>query len=383
MHHQSVTPFGARPVSACLLKTHRLATAPSNTSEVDKWALFHNLRKARAAFGLTKSGMVVLNALLSFYPAATLEDGAQLVVFPSNSALSDRAHCMAESTLRRHLTALVTAGLIRRNDSPNGKRFALRARAGVVIQAYGFDLRPMLVQAAKIQALAEAAEDAALALKLARQAVTTKLRDIHKLIAYAAELGVLLDVPPLAAVQNALRRKQDLEKLQNLACQLGDISTHIEAQFPTESTEMDGSDSQNERHLQNSYKEYYESESEMAPVVQSSKVAPKLSLDLLLKACPDIQPYGQGEIRTWYDLIKAANHIYPMMGISKSAWTTAQTLMGAETAAAVLAAILQRVAQIRAPGGYLRKLTEKHSLGKLSLHRIIMSLLNRPHPTAA
>lgn len=383
MHHHSVTPFGARPVSAWLLQTHRIATAPSSTLEVDKWALFHKLREARAAFGLGKSSMVVLNALLSFHPSATLVDGAQLVVFPSNSALSDRAHGMAESTLRRHLTALVAAGLIARNDSPNGKRFALRARAGVVMQAYGFDLRPLLVQAARITALAEDAEDAALALKLARQSVVTKLRDIHKLIAYAAETDVSLDLartPPLATFQTALRRKLDLETLEEMGRKLGHLLVYIETQFLSETKEMGGCGNQNGRHQQNSHKDYYESE----PTPHSQEPREhKVNLAMLLKACPDIAPYGQGDIKTWRDLVGAANHVYSMMGISKNAWQSAQTIMGHETASAVLATMLQRIEAIRVPGGYLRKLTERYSSGKLSLSQIVMALLNRSSSQAA
>ena len=80
-----------------------------------------------------------------------LKDGQPLIVFPSNASLSERAHGMAESTLRRHLASLVGAGLLIRRDSPNGKRFSRKALDGER-RAFGFDLRPLLVMAADIAA---------------------------------------------------------------------------------------------------------------------------------------------------------------------------------------------------------------------------------------
>jgi replication initiation protein RepC len=47
-----------------------------------------------------------------------------------------RAHGIAGTTLRRHLAALVDAGLIERRDSPNGKRYAHRGRGGEIEAAY-------------------------------------------------------------------------------------------------------------------------------------------------------------------------------------------------------------------------------------------------------
>ncbi len=53
---------------------------------------------------------------------------------------------MPASTLRRHLAVLVDAGLIVRRDSPNGKRYARKNRAGAIELAFGFDLSPLVVR---------------------------------------------------------------------------------------------------------------------------------------------------------------------------------------------------------------------------------------------
>ena len=114
MHHISTTPLGRRAEGRVY------AAAPG----ADKWLILRDLSTARTAFDLSDRALTVLSALLSFHRADTLEDASHAVVFPSNRKLRERANGMAESTLRRHLSALVAAGLIVRRDSPNRKRYA-------------------------------------------------------------------------------------------------------------------------------------------------------------------------------------------------------------------------------------------------------------------
>jgi DNA-binding transcriptional ArsR family regulator len=60
----------------------------------------------------------------------------------SNAQLSVRAHGISGTTLRRHLGALVDAGLIVRKDSANGKRYARKDKLGEIEDTYGLDLSP-------------------------------------------------------------------------------------------------------------------------------------------------------------------------------------------------------------------------------------------------
>ena len=159
MQHISLTSFGRLPVTPALLQALQLANKTPALPKIDKWALFYDLRTARSQFGQTDRSLAVLFALLRFLPDRTLQDGKPLVVFPSNASLSDRACGTAESTLRRHLATLVQAGLISRQDSPNGKSFARQGADGP--QAFGFDLRPLLLQAADITRFAAKVSEAA------------------------------------------------------------------------------------------------------------------------------------------------------------------------------------------------------------------------------
>ncbi len=131
----------------------------------------------------------MLNALLTCLPETAMVAG-NLVVFPSNKALSLRAHGMAETTLRRHLGALVQAGLVVRRDSPNGKRYALRGGEGVE-QAYGLDLSPVLARAEEFEHLAAEAAAERRASALARGRVTIYRRDIAKMIEAGAAAGAV------------------------------------------------------------------------------------------------------------------------------------------------------------------------------------------------
>lgn len=141
MQHISLTPFGCQPVTAPHLAGIALAQVPAPLAQADKYAILRDLTSARA-------------------------------------------HGMAESTLRRHLAALVRCRLIARRDSPNGKRYAARAYNGESAVAYGFDLRPLLVRAPEISDAGEAARANALTLRRMRETVVIRLRDAVKLVVW-------------------------------------------------------------------------------------------------------------------------------------------------------------------------------------------------------
>jgi len=64
------------------------------------------------------------------------------------------------------------------------------------------------------------------------------------------------------------------------------------------------------------------------------------------------------------------------MGVSPSAWQEAVEVMGLQSAAIVLAAILQRADHIRSRGGYLRDLTARARQERFSVWPMVTALLN-------
>ncbi|TJZ90329.1 replication initiation protein [Paracoccus gahaiensis] len=379
MRHISMTPFGRQPVTAGLLATHALAEVSAPQASVDKWALLRDLTTARTAFGVSDRDLVVLSALLSFHPAPQLVDGAMLVVFPSNASLAQRAHGMAESTLRRHLAALVRSGLILRRDSPNGKRYARRGPSGALTRAFGFDLRPLLVRTPQIAAEAATAREAQEALRSLRETVVLRLRDLTKLITWAMTDhpgdwdGVIEDC---ANLQRRLRRRLSGDELHDLDLRIGRMMALIMPVAPSmndpKTAGMDGSDAQTERHYQSSKKDNLESDSCNERV---HVTAPDLPLDIVLKATPEIVAFAVEPVRSWRDLTGLAGLIAPMMGIVPQLWRRACDRMGADTAAVALACILQRGSAIANPGAYLRRLTDQAEERGFSATPMVMALI--------
>ncbi len=94
---------------------------------------------------------------------------------------------MAEATIRRHIAALVDAGLLIRRDSANGKRFARRDSEGDIGQAFGFSLAPLLQRAEELAAIAAAVVAERLHYQGLKERLTICRRDIVKLLQAAAD----------------------------------------------------------------------------------------------------------------------------------------------------------------------------------------------------
>ena len=406
----SSTPFGQRQVTADQLTAQAMAQGPADVPHFDKWELFRELCVARHAYRLTDRDLTVLNALLSFHKDRALSDNANLIVFPSNRALGERAHGMAESTLRRHLAALVNAGVIARHDSPNGKRYAAKDAAGDITRAFGFNLRALLVKATEIANHASEARAASERYRRLREECSVALRDAVKLTEYgmdespkAAWRGLLIRS---AECQRTIRRKLAYESLEQLSVEISELLKTVHRELGmcarARTNKMSGKDSHNERQYQNSNKDSQDFEPALEkdgggavgdefpskqPVEAEQQVDegrdPKLPLSLVLKSCPDILDYAQRGISNWYDMVATAHFVRGMLGISPDAWDNAQRAMGPENAAVVLACMLQKAKDIHSPGGYLRALTNKSQDGAFSPGPMVMALLNGGDAKAA
>lgn len=386
------TPFGRRPMTLALVKGQLDASGPRPERAVEKWKVFRDVAGARQLLGLQDRAVAVLDALLTFYPDSELKPDGSLVVFPSNAQLSIRAHGIAETTLRRHLAALVEAGLIHRRDSPNGKRYAHRDNGGEIERAFGFDLEPLVSRAAELAGLAQKVAEEARAFRRAKEALTICRRDVRKLISAALEEGADGDwetietmyVSILAGLPRTPNRLQVENILEEMELLREEVVNRLEIQLKSQKT--DGNDVHNERHIQNSKPEsIYElepcSRKEQGPKPEPTKtrVAEPIKafpLGMVMRACPQVADYGpSGEIASWRDLMAAAVVARSALGVSPSAYQEACEVMGAENAAATIACILERGGHINSAGGYLRNLTERSRRGEFSLGPALMALL--------
>ncbi|WP_273692355.1 helix-turn-helix domain-containing protein [Ketogulonicigenium vulgare] len=110
--------------------------------------------------GIRQGAVVVLDALLSCLPCqgadgreAPVSSVILLTVYASNETLCFRAKGLTDRQLRRHLETLEQAGLIRRRDSANGKRFPVMQN-GKPIGAFGLDLSPLFARSDELLILA-------------------------------------------------------------------------------------------------------------------------------------------------------------------------------------------------------------------------------------
>ena len=443
------TPFGRRPLSlgqvasqmAIRQALEETAKPGSNApSAINKWHVSRTVTDIRTRLGVSDRALSVLTALLSFHPETALTlpkprrpasgDGAaagegvscELVVFPSNKALAQRAHGMAPKTLWRHLSALVEAGLILRRDSPNGKRYARKDASGEdrFSDAFGFDLTPLVARAAEFETIAEEMKAQQKRRALTKERISLMRRDITKTIALALDEGLPGDWEVFRrramGLMIPLRRIGDDAALEALAEALASLrdETAKALELQINAQNLTSNDGQNAAHQSSSkYKPSYDLEpaskeegrsTHLTALDAAGAAAPEQKsgggetypLGLVMEACPDTNDYaGGGRVRTWPQFLEAVATIRPMLGISPDAWNEAREVLGAVEAHIVVATILQRSEYsseaapggsgmevngspaIRSAGGYLRALTEQARAGTFHLGPVLMALIGQ------
>ncbi len=386
------TPFGRRPVTLALVRRQSELADIQPGKAADKWKIFRDASAAMHALGIQSNSLAVLDALLSFYPDNELRQDDSLIVFPSNVQLALRAHGMAGATLRRHIAALVNAGLIVRRDSANGKRYARKDVAGEIETAFGFDLSPLLARCEELALLAQQVMAERAALRKAKESLTICRRDVRKLITAAMEEGAdgnweaIEDI--YIALVSTIPRVPTLSTIESILDEMRMLQTEILNQLNMLDNSMNSStnDAHNERHIQNSKPESpneleprSEKEQGAKPSAyrqQTSQPIKAFPLGMVLKACPAIADYGPGgTIDSWRDLMSAAVVVRSVLGVSPTAYQDACDVMGPENAAATVACILERANFINSAGGYLRDLTRRTERGEFSLGPMIIALV--------
>lgn len=402
------TPFGRSMTFALLARQRQIDEAPPKTRR-NKWKLFRAVCEAREELNVSDRSLSVLDALLSFYPSDDLAPENDLIVFPSNAQLSIRARGMTPATLRRHLAALVDAGLILRKDSANGKRFARRSRAGEINEAFGFNLAPLLSRATEIETIAaQIAADREL-FQSTRERITLCRRDIIKLIQLAKDGCVDGDWEDLhsrfRSFLATLPRRPSLAELELLLSRLSELRAIIVKLLNDhdKTKNMHARESQNERHIQDSQTHSFsesEATQDAGPIrtFATTQVAddlilpqrlasdptagetqfkkPALPLDIVLRACNEIHAYGpRGSITTWRDLLTATSVLRTMLQISPSAFHQACTVMGPENASVTIACIFERGQNIASAGAYLRDLTRRAAKQQFTIKPMVSALL--------
>lgn len=442
----AIAPFGQRSltlgqIASRTLNKRKVKQAPEEGAKIslNKWHIFRTLTEIREDLGITDRSLALLNGLLSFFPGEELDleddqdpqESVRLVVFPSNRQLALRANGMAEKTIRRHLAALISAGLIWRRDSPNGKRYARKGEGGqgIMAEAFGFDLTPLRLRAYEFIERHAAMRAERQKFQVIRERVSLARRDCAKMIELGREMAIAVKwdelYEDLQRLATPLRQLRSLASLQEVDVGLEALRTQIfslisPAFVDKESTNMTGNDGLIDLHITNSNtypldsepakKEAggkTESKSDRPEGAEAKKRIDTLPVGLVLEACPDVKAFAtDGEkVKSVTEFVRLVGDLRPMLGISPDAWRDAVQTMGEGAAAIAVAVILQRseysseVKQIagakpgaivlsvngspaiRSAGGYLRALTEQARAGKLSLGSMLMALIGQRQRT--
>lgn len=332
MKHATKSDFG-RSIPATQME-------PDAVNSVDKWEVLANLTDAAETYELNHRTLNVLKALMTFHRGRIINpQHLSAVVFPSNKTLSKRLNGMPDSTLRRHLSQLVTLGIVSRHASANGKRFARSVGQGAQI-AFGFDLSPLARQASVIQQDANAAKEA-----------HERLMSLRAQVAHLRQK--LIDTyGPSATTDGAarvLRRKPQHTELTELKALLA--------------AQVSSTDAQNERHIHT--ESITNSDSDM-PDEEQLATDQTPSLRAVVETCKEYKAFFPEPVRDWHDLIGIADRLTTMIGIDAPVFKDAMLRMGVRNAATAVLCILENLSNIQNPGGYLRRLTQIAQDGGMS-----------------
>ena len=323
----------------------------ADNAKPDRFTLIESLRRAAPALELGPSVIATVDALLSCLPPKRDHN----LVFASNATLVMRRNGISDRTLRRHLADLVTAGLLVRIDSPNGKRYSKRDPQMGSILRFGLDLSPLFAAFDRIQAIAQEQAFAAQRVDYLR----TKLR-----IVIRSMMGAGKNLAVLAEAERALRRKltaNDLEHWLNMLSGASDTENITGFETSSHDNIVSASNGQNVRHQQKAVKELIDKENAEAPT-SAPEPSENITLDDLAEACPEATGFLLENLRSPWDVVAHAKRLAPMIGIDKACYDAAEARHGPLGTAVTVWGMLEILHSVHKPGAYFRSITSgEHS----------------------
>jgi replication initiation protein RepC len=340
-------------------------------------------RDVEKALRLSATQRIVLGQLVACWGEQKTD---RLLVWPSNArlvattGLSERAICNAIRTM-------IDLRLVIPKDSPNGKRYAIRDEAGVVIDAFGFDLTPVYARRKEwAESVAEqkrlkeflkrmfdeiticrrASEEALSA--LAQHYPGVERSDLeHRLVTLKARTPKRSGAALPDGLVEAWREARNLaeEAFYQAGCD-GTKCRHIEAENGPSSETCDNALRTPDH------------------AVSASSGSPQIAPGLVADACPVVSYYGH-PIRGAADVVSAGRYLRASLGAHPSTWDEAVRTIGDFSAAAAVIYVLQLydddVAsgrnRIRNAGGYFRSVVRMISRGDINLQSELLAMRRR------
>ena len=413
--------------------------------DAKRFELLKLVKRVGAYAGFTSKMVQLLEYYLVFTKDCDWKAGNRPIVYQalSKTALD---FGVSERQIQKLERALFEVGALAWNDSGNHRRYGSRdAETGEIIYAYGVDLsplaalRPFLIAKDHEKTLADEAW-----METKRQ-ISWYRSQIRSMIAEAREVKTLEHFSIQAesnyeGIAISIRTYMDIKDLHTLLEAHKDLydvlMNTLEGTSPSLSPtlkddqmshEYTSKDEQQFVHINNTNKPKYDKSYNSSSQDSGSKKASKgsvatcqetktdcsadgglpneekldakeqwkaavseelgrISWKQVLNACSDRfkQQFPlHNRPLDWSDIVEAASAMLPILGISKSAWWEACTVLGRHGAAICVMVIDQKAQadnlsdRVRNPGGYLREMTNRAKKGELNLHGSVFGLLKR------
>ncbi|MEP0232240.1 MAG: plasmid replication protein RepC, partial [Roseibium sp.] len=389
-----------RKVSAGVLASAHLA-AQDDRPAVLKKDVSLVLKRVAPALGIDGTAYHVLDILLGLVQGDDFKAGRRPVVAISNQRLADYTR-KTTRTVTRCLKKLVEAGILAYRDSPTGRRFVYRGRAGEAEQAYGLDFTPACFNLEAFKQQADAFQRRLKAEQEAKRTITRCSRAVVDMVAaFGSEFEIFLtrikvlhegvdgDVFERAGrieqiYLDAVAAQQALNETEMSSA--GDIDVSpISITTPTVSLKRNQKrPCSNEQETQftpdNGYAVEMALEREpggaasrkQPPKRQTAKAAGAksgetnldgVSIGLIKSACSNVQDELGLSFSNWAMLCIAADQLRMLIGLSPAGYQNAVERQGRYLAAACLAVVAEKALrdpeQITSPGGYFRAMIDR------------------------
>jgi replication initiation protein RepC len=419
-------PTGFRRLTPSLLRADRTAedfdglpddlTAPGQVLAAFK--------AAAPRLGLSPRLVHAVDWLFRFTQPQDWGRGGRPIVWPSAS-LQQEALGLSPTQVKAINRALIEAELITMKDSPNGKRYGVRDRAGRITEAYGFDLSPIAARYGEFACLAEEARAERAEMGRLRRRATIARKAIVQILETAGEYGpagrglgwpgprdprpgdgteadraARGDGPgggePGAAAAHgarapgiaAVRGHGRVFRSSGFRPQGAGIPPHQDtykaSSNPKSDTVMadEGCSAPAGGRVSNQAPaEAPEDLAETKPTrpARIDGTVLRLSTDELVRLAPRLRSYLTTPTPAWPAIVDAADWLRGELGVSKSLWGEACLAMGREEAAIAVAIVSAKPAgHFRSsPGGYFHGMVAKAKAGELNLARTIWGLRER------
>jgi replication initiation protein RepC len=355
--------------------------APDRTT-VSRKELAAAGRDAMKGLLLRPSLRLVLAELIGCWGEVMVSD--RILVYPSNEYLCRRTG-LSERAVRYGIRGLVDLALITPKDSANGKRFAIKNRAGSLVDVFGFDLTPVYARRAEFIVLisAQDAENEARArlfdeVTICRRATEEVIARLESAQLRGAFESLIADTPRrnLTLAEGVLRplveRWRSLRQLAEetfyQAASGGKSCQHIETKplnLKTEGLEQEASQ-------------------EAGRGEDPSPLSSNAPVELVVEACPSLSLFVEVP-RTEVDLVAAGRYLRSSLGAHGTVWDEAVQALGPVNAAATVCLVLQLYnddtaspePKIRNPGGYLRAMVRMFKEGRSNVRYELMALIRK------